>query len=49
MCIRDRYGYGGHLETRLQGAAPAIGGRGNLVGHYDPRVYYLSANFIWKY
>ena len=47
--VAAQYIYGGHLETRLQGAAPAIGGRGNLVGHYDPRVYFLSANFIWKY
>jgi hypothetical protein len=27
---------------------PAIGGRGIPVGRYDPRVYFLSANFIRK-
>lgn len=47
--VAAQYVYGGQIETNRQGANPAIGGRGNLVGHYDPRVYFLSANFIWKY
>ena len=29
--------------------APRDGRAVATIGHYDPRVYYLSANFIWKY
>lgn len=47
--VGAEYVYGSTVDINSQGANPALGGRGSVVGSYDPRVYFLGANFIWKY
>jgi long-chain fatty acid transport protein len=47
--VAAEYVYGGTLDYSASGANTAIGGRGDLVGTYKPRVVYLSANAIWKF
>lgn len=48
--VAFEYLYGGSLRVDKQGSVPvAVGGRGNLSGEYEPRLYFLSANFGWKF
>ncbi len=47
--LAAEYIYGGELDVNKSGEPPALGGRGNLVGSYDANMYFLSANFIWKF
>jgi len=48
--VAAEYVSGGSLDVNAQGANPAIGGRGSLVGSYnDIGTFFLSANFNWKF
>lgn len=47
--VAVEYLYGGSIDINKQGIAPALGGRGNLVGTYDPRMFFLAANATWKF
>jgi long-chain fatty acid transport protein len=47
--VAAEYVYGGTVDIDKRGASPTLGGRGNLVGSYQPRMVYLSANASWKF
>ena len=48
--VSAEYIYGGSLDVNKQATVPyLLGGRGNLVGSYDPRMLFLAANVSWKF
>jgi long-chain fatty acid transport protein len=47
--LAAEYIYGGKLDVAQTGVSPALGGRGDVVGSYSPRLYFLSANAVWKF
>lgn len=48
--IAAEYIYGGSMDVnKFSDSAVAVGGRGDLVGSYDADMFFLAANFIWKF
>jgi len=47
--LAAEYLYGGNQDVNQKGKPVPLGGRGDLVGSYDPSIFFVSANFIWKY
>jgi long-chain fatty acid transport protein len=49
--LAAEYLYSGSLDVDKRSDTPvALGGRGNLIGSYDNvRIYFLNANFSWKF
>lgn len=48
--VAAEYLYGGTVDVDQQGNLPVVaGGRGDLAGSYRPRMYFISANFNWKF
>lgn len=43
------YVYGGTVDINKQGVSTAVGGRGDLVGSYEPRMLFLTAHANWKF
>jgi long-chain fatty acid transport protein len=47
--VAAEYVYAGSTDVDKQGITPAVGGRGDLVGSYQPWMLFLSANASWKF
>lgn len=47
--VAAEYIYGGAMDVNKSANPPALGGRGDLVGSYDVQMFFLTANFIWKF
>ena len=47
--VAAEYIYGGSMDMNKSAASPVLGGRGDLVGSYDVQMFFLTANFLWKF
>ncbi|MCC7221941.1 MAG: outer membrane protein transport protein [Candidatus Contendobacter sp.] len=47
--IAAEYIYGGSMDVNKLANSPAVGGRGDLIGSIDTDMFFLAANFIWKF